>query len=97
MVHKAKTLVSHRGGGEEGGGEACVLEGGQDTEGDYGEHAEVVTPVVLGRVTPETKVTVDWDGKGKEIALATTEFFMPILVHDGDARASTTSCASASS
>jgi acyl-CoA reductase-like NAD-dependent aldehyde dehydrogenase len=25
-------------------------------------------------------VTVDWDGTEKEIALATTEFFMPILV-----------------
>jgi acyl-CoA reductase-like NAD-dependent aldehyde dehydrogenase len=36
--------------------------------------------VVLGRVTPETKVEVDWDGQKKTIALATTEFFMPILV-----------------
>ena len=30
-------------------------------------------------VTPETRVTVSWDGKEQEIALATTEFFMPIL------------------
>ncbi len=30
-------------------------------------------------MTPETKVRVDWDGKEQEIALATTEFFMPIL------------------
>ena len=39
-----------------------------------------MAPVVLGRVTPDTKVKVDWDGKRDvEIALATTEFFMPIL------------------
>jgi acyl-CoA reductase-like NAD-dependent aldehyde dehydrogenase len=32
-------------------------------------------------VTPETKVKVNWDGKGEiEVALATTELFMPILV-----------------
>jgi acyl-CoA reductase-like NAD-dependent aldehyde dehydrogenase len=31
-------------------------------------------------VTPETEVDVDWDGTPKRIALATTEFFMPVLV-----------------
>jgi acyl-CoA reductase-like NAD-dependent aldehyde dehydrogenase len=40
----------------------------------------VAAPVVLGRVTPEMRVTVDWDGARREIAPATTEFFMPILV-----------------
>ena len=40
----------------------------------------MAAPVLIGRVTPETRVAVDWDGTDREIALATTEFFMPILV-----------------
>ncbi len=78
MVHKAKTLVSIRDAAKKAGVK-IVVEGGQVAEGDYAGNAEVCNPVVLGRVTPETKVRVDWDGKEKEIALATTEFFMPIL------------------
>ncbi|HEY2512498.1 MAG TPA: aldehyde dehydrogenase family protein [Polyangiaceae bacterium] len=78
MVHKAKTLVSIRDAAKKAG-VALVVEGGQLSGSDYADNAEVCAPVVLGRVTPETKVTVDWDGKEKEIALATTEFFMPIL------------------
>jgi acyl-CoA reductase-like NAD-dependent aldehyde dehydrogenase len=78
MVHKAKTLVSIRDAARKAGVK-IVVEGGQVADGEYGQNAEVCNPVVLGRVTPETKVTVDWDGKQKEIALATTEFFMPIL------------------
>jgi len=80
MVHKASTLVSIQAAAKAVGVKVLVA-GGQSTEGDYGKHAEVVRPVMLGRVTPETRVRVDWDGKGpQEIALATTEFFMPILV-----------------
>ena len=80
MVHKASTLVSIQAAAK-AAGVKVLLEGGQNTQDDYGRHAEVVRPVLLGRVTPDTKVVVDWDGKGAtEIALATTEFFMPILV-----------------
>jgi acyl-CoA reductase-like NAD-dependent aldehyde dehydrogenase len=78
MVHKAKTLVSIQSAAKKAGVK-IVVEGGQVTEGEYAANAEVCNPVVLGRVTPATRVTVDWDGKEKEIALATTEFFMPIL------------------
>ena len=79
MVHKAATLVSIQAAAK-AAGVKVLLEGGQKTDDDYGKHAEVVRPVLLGRVTSETRVTVDWDGKQEEIALATTEFFMPILV-----------------
>ncbi len=78
MVHKAKTLVSIRDAAKQAGVK-LVVEGGQIAEGDYAANAEVCSPVVLGRVTPETTVRVDWDGREKTIALATTEFFMPIL------------------
>ena len=44
------------------------------------DYAEVASPAVLGRVDPSTRVDVDWDGTPRPIALATTEFFMPILV-----------------
>jgi len=40
----------------------------------------VAAPVVLGRVTPEMRLRVDWDGAERTIAPALTEFFMPILV-----------------
>ena len=79
MVHKASTVTSIQEAARKAGVK-IVVEGGKITDGDYAENAEVVRPVVLGRVTTDTKVTVDWDGKEKEIALATTEFFMPILV-----------------
>jgi acyl-CoA reductase-like NAD-dependent aldehyde dehydrogenase len=78
MVHKAATLVSIRDAAKTAGVN-LVVEGGQVAEGEYAANAEVCNPVVLGRVTPQTKVKVNWDGKEKEIALATTEFFMPIL------------------
>jgi acyl-CoA reductase-like NAD-dependent aldehyde dehydrogenase len=78
MVHKAKTLVSIRDAAKKAG-VTLVVEGGQLTGGEYAENAEVCSPVVLGRVTPETRLTVDWDGVERSIAPATTEFFMPIL------------------
>jgi len=78
MVHKASTLVSIQEAARKAGVK-IVVEGGQLNGDEYAQNAEVVAPVVLGRVTPETKVKVDWDGKNIEIALATTEFFMPIL------------------
>jgi acyl-CoA reductase-like NAD-dependent aldehyde dehydrogenase len=80
MVHKASTLVSVKEAAREAGIRVLV-EGGTRADDDYGKNAEVVAPVLLARVTPETRVCVHWDDKGvREIALATTEFFMPILV-----------------
>jgi acyl-CoA reductase-like NAD-dependent aldehyde dehydrogenase len=78
MVHKAGTVTSIQERAR-AAGVPVLLEGGQ-VAGAYADHAEVAAPVVLGRVTPSTRVVVDWDGREKEIALATTEFFMPILV-----------------
>ena len=79
MVHRASTVTSIQEAAR-AAGVRVLLDGGKVTGGDYAAHAEVATPVVLARVTPETRVTVDWDGKDRTIALATTELFMPILV-----------------
>ncbi|HEY6463605.1 MAG TPA: aldehyde dehydrogenase family protein, partial [Polyangiaceae bacterium] len=79
MVHKAATVTSIMESAR-AAGVKVLLEGGKVTGGDYADNAEVATPVVLGRVTPHTKVKVDWDGKEKTIELALTEFFMPVLV-----------------
>jgi acyl-CoA reductase-like NAD-dependent aldehyde dehydrogenase len=80
LVHKAKTLESIQSSARSAGVQV-VVEGGRVADDDYGKHAEVVRPVLLGRVKPSTTVKVDWDGKGERtITLATTEFFMPILV-----------------
>jgi len=79
MVHKASTVTSIQNAAK-AAGVKVLLEGGKVTGGDYAEHAEVAAPVVLGRVTPETKLVVDWDGKETTIAPALTEFFMPVLV-----------------
>jgi acyl-CoA reductase-like NAD-dependent aldehyde dehydrogenase len=78
MVHKAATLLSIQAAAKKAG-VPIVVEGARLTDSEYGQNAEVCSPVVLGRVTPTTRVTVDWDGKEQTIALATTEFFMPIL------------------
>ncbi|HLK37057.1 MAG TPA: aldehyde dehydrogenase family protein, partial [Polyangiaceae bacterium] len=79
MVHKASTVTSIQEGARHAG-VGVLLEGGRTTGTDYLDHAEVAAPVVLGRVSPKTRVRVDWDGHERVIALATTEFFMPILV-----------------
>jgi acyl-CoA reductase-like NAD-dependent aldehyde dehydrogenase len=79
MVHKASTVTSIQESAR-AAGVKVLLEGGKKTGGDYADNAEVAAPVVLARVTPETKLKVDWDGKEKTIAPALTEFFMPILV-----------------
>jgi acyl-CoA reductase-like NAD-dependent aldehyde dehydrogenase len=79
MVHKASTVTSIQEQAR-AAGVKVLLEGGKVTGSDYANHAEVATPVVLGRITPETLVKVDWDGEERTIALATTEFFMPVLV-----------------
>jgi acyl-CoA reductase-like NAD-dependent aldehyde dehydrogenase len=79
MVHRAATVTSIQEAAR-GAGVRVLLEGGRVTGSEFAANAEVASPVVLGRVTPGTRVTVDWDGAPREIALATTEFFMPILV-----------------
>ena len=79
MVHKAQTLVDIVATARKQPGVAVLREGGR-AEGAYGENSEAVKPVLL-RIRPDTTVKVDWDGKGMgEFRLATTEFFMPILV-----------------
>ncbi len=79
MVHKASTVQSIQESAR-AAGVKVLLEGGKQSGSEYADNAEVAAPVVLGRVTPETKIKVDWDGKEKTIAPALTEFFMPILV-----------------
>jgi acyl-CoA reductase-like NAD-dependent aldehyde dehydrogenase len=79
MVHRASTVTSILEAARSAGVKV-LLEGGRVTGSDYADHAEVAAPVVLGRVTPETTLVVDWDGKEKTLRPALTEFFMPILV-----------------
>jgi acyl-CoA reductase-like NAD-dependent aldehyde dehydrogenase len=79
MVHKASTVTSIQESARVAG-VRVLLEGGRVTGNDYADHTEVAAPVVLGRVIPQTRIRVDWDGQEKFIDLATTEFFMPVLV-----------------
>jgi acyl-CoA reductase-like NAD-dependent aldehyde dehydrogenase len=79
MVHKADTVTSIQRAAV-AAGVGVLLEGGKVTGSDYADHAEVASPVVLGRIEQDLRLVVDWDGTAKEIALATTELFMPILV-----------------
>lgn len=79
MVHKAQTLVDIVAEAKKTPGVSVVREGGR-ADGAYGEHSEAVKPVIL-KIRPDSAVRVNWDGKGmSEVRLATTEFFMPILV-----------------
>ena len=79
MVHKAQTLVDIVAEAKKIPGVSVVREGGR-ADGAYGEHSEAVKPVIL-KIRPDSAVRVNWDGKGMtEVRLATTEFFMPILV-----------------
>jgi acyl-CoA reductase-like NAD-dependent aldehyde dehydrogenase len=79
MVHAASTVTSIQEAAR-AAGVRVLLEGGKVTGDDYADHAEAAAPVVLGRVTRDTWVDVNWDGAAKRVALATTELFMPILV-----------------
>jgi acyl-CoA reductase-like NAD-dependent aldehyde dehydrogenase len=79
MVHKAQTLVDIVAEAKKTPGVTVVREGGR-ADGAYGEHSEAVKPVLL-KIRPDSTVKVNWDGKGmQDVRLATTEFFMPILV-----------------
>jgi acyl-CoA reductase-like NAD-dependent aldehyde dehydrogenase len=84
MVHKAETTTNIQEAARKAG-VPIIRAGGKVVEGDsvdaeYARNAEVVRPVILGPITPETTVTCDWDGRGERtFRLATTEFFQPIL------------------
>lgn len=79
MVHQAATVTSVQEGAR-AAGVRVLLEGGRVSGDDYSDNAEVAAPVVLGRISPTTRIDIHWDGVARNIALATTEFFMPILV-----------------
>ena len=79
MVHKASTLSSIQAAAKKAGVK-IVFEGGKIESGEYAANAEVAAPIILGRVTAETSLDVDWDGQARTIKPATTEFFMPVLV-----------------
>jgi acyl-CoA reductase-like NAD-dependent aldehyde dehydrogenase len=77
MVHRAQTALDVVSAGEKAGAKVLLRNG--RAPGDYGEHAQAVTPGFI-EVAPDTAAAVDWDGKGvRSIRLATTEFFMPVL------------------
>lgn len=78
MVHKAQTVTNIQEGARKAG-LTILREGGKVSGNEYADHAEVIAPVII-KVKPDSVVKADWDGKGeKEFAIATTEFFMPIL------------------
>ena len=80
MVHKASTVTCIQEGAKKAG-IRVVLEGGKVEDGEYAQNAEVARPLILGRITPSTTISANWDEKGETpVALAVTEFFMPILV-----------------
>ncbi|MBI3542595.1 MAG: aldehyde dehydrogenase family protein [Deltaproteobacteria bacterium] len=80
MVHKAKTAQDIQDQAMKAG-VTVFRKGGRVTGSDYADHAEVIAPIILSGVKPDTTVTVDWDGKGEKVVnLMATEFFMPILV-----------------
>jgi len=79
MVHKAQTLVDIVAEAKKTSGVTVVREGVR-ADGTYGENSEAVKPAIL-KIRPDSTVRVNWDGKGvQDVRLATTEFFMPILV-----------------
>lgn len=79
MVHQAQTVTNIMEGARKAG-LTIVREGGKVSSGDYAQHAEVIEPVIIGGIKPDSMVEADWDGKGvQRFPIATTEFFMPIL------------------
>jgi acyl-CoA reductase-like NAD-dependent aldehyde dehydrogenase len=79
MVHRASTVTSLQEAAR-AAGLPILLEGGRVRGSDYADHAEVAAPIVIGRVAPSTVVRAEWDGTLRDVPLATTEFFMPVLV-----------------
>ena len=80
MVHKAKTASDIQDAVAKAGA-TVYRKGGRVTGNDYADHAEVIAPIIISGAKPDTKVRVDWDGRGeRDVTLMSTEFFMPILV-----------------
>lgn len=80
MVHKAKTAQDIQDQAAKVG-VTLFRKGGRVSGSEYADHAEVIAPMILSGVKPETTVRVDWDGRGEKLVnLMTTEFFMPIMV-----------------
>lgn len=78
IVHKAQTCLDIVTAVGKAGGK--VLRRNVRVPGEWGLHAEAVTPGFV-EVPRDLHVTVDWDGKGpKKFQVTTTEFFMPVLV-----------------
>ncbi len=84
MVHKRKTATDLVRLAREAG---CniVRDGGMRDGGaakdDYVAHSQAFGPALIAGVTLDTKVRIDWDGRGeRDFRLATDELFMPILV-----------------
>ncbi len=79
MVHTAQTTTNIQEAARRAG-VGLIREGGRVTEGEYAAHAEVVRPLIMGPITPETELVCDWDGKGeRRFRPAITEWFQPIL------------------
>jgi acyl-CoA reductase-like NAD-dependent aldehyde dehydrogenase len=77
MVHQAETALGIVRAAEKAG--AKVLLRNERAPGEYGQHAQAVTPGFI-EVTARLTVTAGWDGKGERtFPPATTEFFMPVL------------------
>jgi acyl-CoA reductase-like NAD-dependent aldehyde dehydrogenase len=79
MVHKAQTFLDVVAEAKKLPGVKVLREGGR-ADGAYGENSEAVKPALI-KIQPDSTVRVNWDGRGmQDVNLATTEFFMPILV-----------------
>jgi acyl-CoA reductase-like NAD-dependent aldehyde dehydrogenase len=79
MVHEAQTVTNIQEGARQAG-YTIVRAGGKRSGDAYSDHAEVIDPVIIGDLRPESWIEANWDGKGvQRFNLTTTEFFMPIL------------------
>jgi acyl-CoA reductase-like NAD-dependent aldehyde dehydrogenase len=79
MVHKRKTATDLVRLAREAG--CTIVREGGAPGGDYGAHSQAFGPALIAGVTLDTRVRIDWDGRGeRDFRLATDELFMPILV-----------------
>jgi acyl-CoA reductase-like NAD-dependent aldehyde dehydrogenase len=79
MVHQAQTATEIEKAAKKLG-ITVIRSGGKITGNDYADNAEVIAPIILGNVKPNSMITVNWDSKGEiTFDLSATELFMPIL------------------
>ncbi|MEB3285537.1 MAG: aldehyde dehydrogenase family protein [Candidatus Sericytochromatia bacterium] len=79
MVHKAQTVSNIQEAARQAG-YRIAREGGRQSGTEWADHAEVIAPVIIADLKPDSTIAADWDGKGVEtFNLTTTEFFMPVL------------------